>query len=562
MPQLELDVGGQTQRVDIPEGQQVTPEYVQSVASRLGAAASPAKQGQAQAAATAPSGPGFGGALREAVAERTTVPLSRMTQIPMPSQVGSVGSPSDMLGRLGAGAEFASTVASPLSSAVGALTEAAAANGGINSPWKEIMGGVAEIAGGGIGTVFKGSARRATVKALAKGDFKTAKTAVLGPQRTLTKEFEALGSAEAWPEERVGRELRSAAHAAFGRREKPIKAALNMMEAEASKHMMQPGSQAWTHVAGAVDDIKQFEIPLGKAARKYVDNLEVAIGQGQPLPARDAVKLRHILKRPQFTGIMGDPDVAPATKLIGNARDRLTLGVEAALREGGNAKTAADYNAALRAYRIEIADPKRAIRKVLSSKRSPLEAFNAAFNQKDPNAFRVLTDVLPKSPAMQTKVRLGYFEALRAATKDFSTAGEAMKHFDRTRPLLEASKLFAPNELDAIKSLLRRADSVDRAGAKLAQAMSNLPLKIAGYTGAAGSGSAALYAYAQDPKYLAMAALASGAAPLVYKLAMLPAGSIESKRLAGLIVKQVARAGRNVFAEETKDPNDVEEDQP
>lgn len=550
MPQLELDVGGQTHRVDIPQGQEVTPEYVQSVASRLGAAASPAKQGQAQAAATEPQAPGFGSALASQVAARTTQPAGElMSALRQPREEMAPGilSPQSSLDKILAAVppavNLATTAFAPAASGIGALTQAAAEASGVveqGGLWSNVLGGIAEIGAGGVTKVYKD---------------------VVRPKRVaskLTAEVDALGGVDAWPQERISKSLRAAAHTALSARERPIKAVLNQMEASAGRHMMQDGSVAYGHTRAALDMISDLDLPLGKSARKYVNDMEALVAAGKPIPARNLVKLRHILKRPQFTGIVGDPNKGPAEKLIGNVRDRVTQGVEAAIRDSGDDAGANAYNAALRSYRINVADPKRAIRSVLSSKRSPMQAFTSAFNQKDPNILRTLTDLAQKSPAMQSKLRLGYFETLRAATKDFTNPGEMMTHFRRTRPLLEANKLFNAQELDDIASLMRRQDSLQRAGDAIASQLGRITTSAA--TGMMAGGAA--YAYTQDPKYVAMVAMAGGAAPLVKQLAMLPMGSREGQRLAALIVRQVTKTAQNVFSEETRDPGEVEEVEP
>jgi len=405
--------------------------------------------------------------------------------------------------------------------------------------WSEVLGGVAELAGGGVGMVRRMAGRKLT-------------------ERGLRKSVEAFGSADAWPEERISQGLRSAAHSALSAREKPIKSALNVLEAQASRGVIAPGTGAYGHIVSALDDIVEKELPLGGAAKRYVNKLTEAVAKGEPVAGRDAVKLRHILKRPQYTGIVGDPDVAATTKLLGSVRDKVTDAVELTLKDNHGDAAANAYSGARRAYRIEVTDPKRAIRSVLSSKRTPMQAFTAAFSQRDPNTFRVLTNLAQKSPAMQTKLRLGYFEALRAATADFTKGGEALVHFKRTRPMLEATGLYKAAELDDITSLLRRQDSLQRAGDQIAQALGRMG------TGAAMSmaGLGGAYLYNQDPKYMAMAALASGAAPLVKQLVFLPSGSREGQRLAAIIVRQVAKGAQAVFSEETKDPDDVEDEQP
>lgn len=551
MAQLELNVGGQTQRVPIPEGQDVTPEYVQSVASRLGAAASPEKQGQAQSAATQPQTPGFLSALGSQVAARTTEPLGQIASgltaqretVPGTNILTPASTLEKAATVLPAAINLAATGFAPVATGVGALVQAAADASGYVEPnglWSNVLGGIAEISTGGVSKVYK---------------------EVVRPKRTAAKllsEVDALGGVDAWPQERISAGLRNAAHTALSAREKPIKAALNQLEASASKHMIQEGSVAHGHLKAAMDMVSDLDLPLGKSARKYVDSIESAIATGKPIPARDAVKLRHILKRPQFTGIVNDPDQAPAAKLIGGLRDRVTMSIEAAMRDGGDRAGAEAYNGALRSYRIAVADPKRAIRSVLSSKRTPMQAFSAAFTQKDPNVLRTLTDLAQKSPAMQTKLRLGYFETLRAATSDFTKGGEALVHFKRTRPLLEANKLFNTGELDDITSLLRRQDAIQRAGDAIAVHLGRV---TQGAAMSAMAGGAA-YAYTQDPKYLAMVAMAAGAAPLVKQLAFLPTGSREGQRLAALIVRQVSKGAQNIFSEETRDPHDVEEQEP
>lgn len=551
---LELDVGGSTQRVPVPEGQEITPEFVQSTAARLGAAASPAKQGQAQAAATAPqSGAStFMGSL----GNRATDLAQSAASLTVPPK--SLG---DLPGKLGDAINVGAAGFAPIATGFGALIQAAGEGGGFTAPggmWSQVLGGVAELAGGGVGMVFRGPARKMALKGVLQRDTKQIAQAFAGTRRTLTKEVEALGGADAWPEERISAGLRNAAHAAFGAREKPIKAALNTLEAQASRGLIQPGTGAYGHITSALDDIVEKELPVGGAARRYVDKLTTAVANGQPVNGRDAVKLRHILRRPQFTGIVGDPDARATTKLMGAVREKVTDAVELALKDNHGDEAATAYSSARKAYRIEITDPKRAIRSVLSSKRTPMQAFASAFSQQDPNAFRVLTQLAQKSPAMQTKLRLGYFESLRAATSDFTKASDALVHFKRTRPLLEASGLFKGAELDDITSLMRRQDSLQRAGDHIASQLSRIA------TGGAMSlmAGGATYAYTQDPKYLAMAAMASGAAPLVYKLAMLPSGSREGQRLAALIVRQTSKAAQAVFSEETKDPDEVEEQEP
>lgn len=521
-------------RVEIPADAEVTPQLVQSLGSTAGAQASPARQQETQAAAAQPAegaAPSFLSALGSQIAARTTEPLAALT------------SPqSTMLERAGGALSLGTTIAAPYATAIGALIQAGAEAGGVVTPgglWSNVLGGVAEIGSGGVSKLFKSVVRpKATVN-------------------RITKAFAKEGDMAAWPSERVGSAIRAESQRVMKTIANPLKKQLNTLESKAAKHTVQPNSTAYGHMRAALDTISDFDLPIAGEAKRIVTKLEEAVANGQAVSARDFVQLRKFLKRPKVAA-HGDPDVAQASKLLGGVRDRFTQGVEAAMRDAGDDAAATAYNSTLRSWGINVAEPRRAIRAVLSPKRTPQQAFKSAFSLEDPNAFRTLTQLAKKSPAIQTKLRLGYFETLRAATNDFTKGADTLTKFRDTRPALEAAGLFTAREMDDIHVLMRRGDALEKAGSNIAAAIGRLG------QGAATSAmlGGATYAYTQDPKYLAIAAMASGAAPFVKQLVMLPGGSRESQRLAALIARQVAKGADAIFSEETQEPGEVEEPEP
>lgn len=514
--------------VDIPTGQEVTPEFVQQAASTLGIKGSPARQQEAQAAAAQPAAGtgGVGDFLKNLAGSVGT--STGITPLLAPSS--TLGERAMGAGQLGLTA--AGTMVAPWltlgSIGAGATAAAGLEAAGESKDSAQLIGGLVELAGG--------------VGPAARKMFGAGKSLVKGARKAFVK----LAVGEFKPSEQIANAARNEARTILTARAKPLKAEFNAIEREVQDTGLKVAadSTAGNYLDDALDFADTHGLPLTPRAKKLVRLIERESDAGN-VSADHLMKLRKEVAQTHSTYARADdPNLQAQAKLLGGFRRRITEALETAMPPDMRKR----WDTVRVAYADGVATPKRAIRTILNKDTTAQSAFDQIFNLHDQNAFRALVKIVQKSPAASGKLRLGYLETLRKTTGNFEDTKRLVDEFQTSRPLLESIGLFNAKELDDLNVLLRR-----RAFSKV-----SLPFGVL-TTALAAGGAGAGYLHAQDPTTMLMGAVAAGALPQLRAISLLPRNSPQAKVLGALVSRQLVKLSSVLTQERTESPADLEE---
>lgn len=516
------------QRIELPPGQEPTPEFVQSEGARLGVQASPQRQAQAQnTASQAQPSPSFPAALAGAVSERTVGPLATLTT--PPRSLGDLGEKA--LAGLGAVGTGAAALAAPWMTAGimggGALLQAGMESTGTDKDTAQLLSGLVEMGAGGV--------------AAAKHVYTAGSSLV----RKGAKAFTKLASAEGTPQMNVARALTQEADATIKRTAEPLKAVFEGINkaAEARKLPFNADSGAAGYFQDAVEWARDNGIPMGPRTKKLLKVIQKDMVEKGTTPLSNVLKLRSsIVVPPKLSA-----DADAGRKLIKGFKRRVTQSIETAMP----ADMRTEWDTARNGWRDGVAGPRRVLNYILNKDTPASSAFTRIFDTNHPEAFQMMTKLAGKSPAARIKLRLGYLETLRKTTQDFENTKELVNSFNQSRPMMASTGLFSSNEMDELSTLIRRG-ALARSNSKFHAILTGLAI---GGSGAAG------YLQTRDPGSAIIAALAGGAASQVRMLSLLPLNSPQAKLLGATVGRQITNAAKAVNSEySTVQPEDVDDD--
>jgi hypothetical protein len=301
----------------------------------------------------------------------------------------------------------------------------------------------------------------------------------------------------------------------------------------------------------AVDPIK----PVKNAAGK------MELPDPKPVSAKDLVNARKELQSIiKHTRQPGDPDLNPAARQAAKVYRQLTDAWSTALpsqlqREWGEVSTA---------YRTQYTLPKRVLRTVLSPNTSSSKAFDSIFNLKDPHQLRTLRAVLPNSPGLTAKMRIGAMEKLAEATMDFSSTAKVAPTYVQLRGPLQAMGIFKPDEIAAIDVLFRQPEQLPVIMAKAAELVAEAeqvaaPAGFAGRVISRASKSTFAYLALSRPAQALIAVIAADRLAALKHAVAMPRGA-SARRAGKMIAQGLNDLSRKMTENRTLTPDETPED--
>jgi len=544
MPTLRFNIGGQEITRDVSAETANDPAQIaQLVEEAQGQARGTAEQ-QAQAEAsttTTPTSetPGAlpahalsaafaaqvptqaGKAVVRAVGERTVDPAARL----------ALGQSGGALRAAGDVAQVVGSAAMPGVAALGAGVQALTDVVTDDANFARKLASITEFAGSAGQVLLKGASASRQGAKLVRGAGKLMETQP--------------GAADLLPTERLSMNLVRGIRSTIGRSRKGLQQGLDAIDNEArglpSIDRNSPGGVKFQEALAYIQD---SELKLDSRSQALLGPLD----PDQPVPARVLVQLRKTLRDQMKFKNAADPDASANARKAAALRSKITDALESAMPD----EMLGRFREARTAYRSNVVEPMRALRTVLSENTTPAQAFKAVFQAGDPNTFRTIVRLSRDSSAVKGQLRIGYLDTIREATGNFQNAKATEEAFRASRPMLAATGLFSPEELSSLDVLLRR-----RALPNAIEA-----LKSTFTTGGimrTGVGLSIAYSLkGGDISTLATAAIAAGALPQLRRLAILPVGSSEGRKLAMQTVNQLVKFSRDLNSDKMVNPDTID----
>lgn len=543
MPNIEIMThDGKTLSAPLPEGvdpSMVTPEIVAQIAQQAGIGSPNIASHNPGAGIQGPDGaptvdpatpPGSmlqraGGAILRAAKDRTVDPLA--TVFSMDPRVGTWD-------RLMAEGQIIGTMMAPGLTAAGGAVQAGAETMGADPSSARLLGAVTEIGGAIMNMARSVRGIGSSVRALSQG----AKVGLEEIARPGLSRGEAVGEVV----QRAVREKFGSLNAQFGAQFNRTEAAI-----KAATPTIKPGSPGYDEINGILNYVDDAAASAGPRAdalvrkiRNQVFHTKNGVLDPQEVSMDDVISLRKILNERAGVAKTMDPDASIVGKKAAEMRDRTMDVVRAASPED----LARGYDELRASARTQLYTPERFLTALTNQKTTPLKAFKSVFVNNDPNMLRTVGEVMEKSPSLTAKLRFGVVEAMQDALTDAEAGGRALKRLDTFEPTLTHLNLFKPEEIEAMRFMLKSNQTPSLIRELTSNARSSQVL-LRGTFGA----SLATH-LSSSPLALGIGALAFGGLPQMRRAAMLPAGSKAQKQLLGSIIRQTATGLKAMFGDD------------
>lgn len=465
-----------------------------------------------------------GSAILRAASDRVVDPLA--TVFSMDPKIGTWD-------RLMAEGQIAGTIAAPGLTAMGASVQAGSEMMGADPSTARLLGGVAEI-GGGLMSVARS----------ASSIGKNVRTMVAAAK----KGIEAIGESGLSRAESVGKFVRNEVVNRFRELRQDFGRQFNQAESTIRKStpMINPGAPGYDELNQILHYADDAAASAGQRADSLIKKIRDAVyhtgkdklPDPQPVSMDDVISLRKILNERAGASKALDPDASIVGKKAAEMRDR-TMDV---IRSAAPQDVASRYDELRQAARVSLYEPERFLTALTNNKTTPLKAFKAVFLNNDPNALRTVGSVLAARPGVANKLRFGVVEALQDAFINGEAGAKAAKRLETFEPTIMHLNLFKPEEIEAMKFLLKSNMTPSLVRELTTSARSNQVL----LRGALGAQMASQVA--SSPLALGIGALAFGGLPQLRRAAMLPAGSTAQRKLLGVVIRNASKGFQLMFA--------------
>lgn len=545
MPSIDIVThDGRTLSAPLPEGMDpsmVTPELVGQLTANAGIHTrnlasqnpdAPTVQGPDGAPDLSPGAVlksslmGIGHGVMEAVNQRVVDPLSTIAN-PKSSWFDQTMAAAGVLG----------AAMAPELTALGGVAQAGARGAGLGPAGSSLIGAITEIGGG--------------IMQLAKSVWDIGRSA-----RTLMKEArDTTGIAEAAAArgmtvgEKIGQDVQKATQSRFAEMNRQYGARFDAAENQirAATPSIEPGAPGYADLNGILNYVGDAQASAGPRADRLIGKIKSAVEHVDPetkLPDPQAVRmddviaLRKILHERAGVSKAFDPDASVVGKKAAELRDRAMDVIRSASPED----VARGYDELRQSARVNLYEPERFVRTLTSQNVSPLKAFKSVFATDDPNVLRTVGETLRENPGAMAKLRFGVVEAMQDALQSGEAGGKALKRLDIFGPTIDHLGLFKPEEMEALRFLLKSNMTPSLVRELTSNARSSQVL----LRGTLGANMATHLS--SSPLALGIGALAFGGLPQLRRAAMLPAGSAAQRKLLGVVIRNTARTMRSMFS--------------
>lgn len=349
--------------------------------------------------------------------------------------------------------------------------------------------------------------------------------------------------------ERVAAQIKRLVPGTIARRGEQLGPVIGRIERDfgATGAQIDPNHPLYNRLDTALAEVAQTGEFGGPAGRAF-EALRAKMAAHMPVLASELAELKHFLVQPaRAVRGVAEPTTAAAAaaKARATATDTLTEMMPRDL--------ARNYQNARMQYLREVGRPRRILSSAYSDRVSPMTLYNQVFNPNDQYTMAAISEVAQNSPALKSKLALGYLENMAAATGDWRDAGAALSVLRNTRGVVENAGILSPKELDNLEYFLRRRS--------LPQLIESFQALV-GTTGGAVKGSAATagaYVASGKPSHMLAALIASGTLAPMRRLMLVPKGSAPWKRFGGLVLSNITRLANDVSQASQKEQEGEDE---